>query len=92
MKNMHMATGLMAVSCYLCRREQLDFLSLKKKLFNGDNCKTSRQFLNRLTLKFFQSSISSFRETGNTKAYLCHHCDAYAANFYKHEAEMKRIR
>lgn len=83
----------MAVSCCLCRKELQDSSSLKKKkLFNCESCKTSREFLNELALELFQSSISSFRETSDVKAYLCHHCDQYATNFYKHENEIKKIK
>lgn len=83
----------MEVRCCLCRRELSESSAFKKrKLFHGEQCKEAKKFLNEVVLEEFRLSVNSFEETINSKAYLCHLCDAYGANYRKHQNSLSQIR
>ena len=61
----------------------------KQKLFHGEQCKEAKKFFNEVLLEELHGlSVKSFEETINSKAYLCHLCDGYAANYRKYQKNL----
>ena len=75
----------MAVRCCLCLRELSETSAFKKRnCFTANNVTGSQKVFNEVLLdsEELQLSVNSFlEETMNSKAYLCHLCDAYAVPF-----------
>ena len=89
----YIVASSMAVRCCLCRRELSESSAFKKrKLFHGEQCKEAKKFFNEVLLEELDLSVNSFEETLNSKAYLCHLCDAYAANYRKYQKNLNQIR
>ena len=78
-------------SCCLCRKALVEGASLRKrKRFHGCTCEVSRNLLNEIMAEF-HLSISSYRETNDPDAYICHLCAYQAEKYDRIKREMESI-
>lgn len=93
MENLQPNQGRQSSSCCLCRRLLLESSTLKKrKLFHGERCIMSKNFLDEVSLEQFQLPVSCFKETQDPEAYLCHLCDNYGITYRKRQNQLKQIK
>ena len=87
-----MASSVTALaSCCLCRKALVEGSSLRKrKRFHGCTCEISRNLLNEIMAEF-HLSISSYRETNDPDAYICHLCMYQAEKYDRIKREMESI-
>lgn len=62
----------------------------KRRLFHNDPCEEVRRFFSEVLLKNLQLSLDSFKETRDSRGYLCHSCVSNAKAYFNLHNELRK--
>ena len=79
--------------CCLCRQSVAEASALvKRKLFHGKACESSKKLINELLMENLKLSVQSLKEMNDSHAYLCHKCHGQTSKYLKLLEEAKKIK